>query len=147
MNDKKEMLSAVQSESSQVMSFDDRLKLVMLQVDFNEAITENPFDEQLYYQLCKIIAEVMNKPDNVKYRINKELISASKIKEVFALIRQQELNHVIERFREIDYPVRSQQAYLIAALYNAVFESESALINQVNSDMPYLVTKASEGRK
>lgn len=147
MNDKMEMLSAVQSESSQVMSFDDRLKQVMLQVDFNEAITENPFDEQLYYQLCKIIAEVMNKPGYVMYRINKELISTSKIKEVFALIRRNELDHVIERFREIDYPVRSQQAYLIAALYNAVFESESALINQVNSDMPYLVTKASEGRK
>ena len=147
MNDKKEMLSAVQSESSQVMSFDDRLKLVMLQVDFNEAITENPFDEQLYYQLCKIIAEVMNKPDNVKYRINKELISASKIKEVFALIRQQELNHVIERFREIDYPVRSQQAYLIAALYNAVFESESAQINEIYCDMPYLARKRNEDRK
>lgn len=126
---------AVKSPSCLVLSFEAELKEIMKRCEFNEAVSEDPFNERLYFQLCKIIAEIMRKSPTAKLKVNKEILSASQVQEVFRQIGSEELRYVADRYSDIDYPIKYIKAYLTSALYNSVFESEGGVQNQFNCDM------------
>lgn len=123
------------NSSGHVLSFEAELKEIMKRYEFDEAVSEDPFNERLYFQLCKIITEIMRKPQTAKLKINKEILSASQVQEILRQIGYEELRYVADRYSNIDYPVKYIKAYLTSALYNSVFESEGGLQNKFNCDM------------
>lgn len=127
--------SAVQSESSPVLSFEEQLKGVMQQCEVVEAVREDPSNIRLYMQMCKIITEVFRKNGSDDIRIDRQTVKASKVQEVFRQIRSDELRFVADNVCGIDYKIKFVKAYLTTALYNSVFESELGLRNSVNVDM------------
>lgn len=126
--------AVVQSESSQVLSFDSQLQAVMKKCEFEDAVAEDPHNARLYEQMCKIMTEVFRKDGNADVKIGKQTLKASKVQEVFEHVRYTELRFVADNVCKVSYKIKFIKAYLTTALYNSVFESEFGLINEVNSD-------------
>lgn len=130
----REKAAVVQSESSQVLSFDCQLQAVMKKCEVAEAIAEDPHNARLYEQMCKIMTEVLRKPGDADIKIGKQTLKASKVQEVFEQIGSNELRFVADNVCKVGYRIKFIKAYLTTALYNSVFESELGLINEVNCD-------------
>lgn len=126
--------AVVQSESSQVLSFDSQLQAVMRKCEVEEAVAEDPHNARLYEQMCKIMTEVFRKDGNADVKIGRQTLKASKVQEVFEQVGYTELRFVADNVCKVSYKIKFIKAYLTTALYNSVFESEFGLINEVNSD-------------
>lgn len=124
----------IQSESSQVLSFDSQLQAVMRKCEFEDAVAEDPYNARLYEQMCKIMTEVFRKDGNADVKIGRQTLKASKVQEVFEQVRSTELRFVADNVCAVRYKIKFIKAYLTTALYNSVFESELRIINDVNSD-------------
>ena len=106
------------------------LDQVMMQVEYH-CFADLRFKriDQLYKELCLIIAEVMLlKPDSV-IKVNGEYFFAQLIQDVFSQIRNQHVQLVFDNFQNVSARVLNKKAYLRTALYNAVFECEAHFIN------------------
>ena len=123
----------MQSESSQVLSFDSQLQAVMRKCKVEEAIAEDPHNARLYEQMCKIMTEVFRKDGNADVKIGRQTLKASKVQEVFEQVGYTELRFVADNVCAVSYKIKFIKAYLTTALYNSVFESELRVINDVNS--------------
>lgn len=123
----------MQSESSQVLSFDSQLQAVMRKCKVEEAIAEDPYNARLYEQMCKIMTEVFRKDGNADVKIGRQTLKASKVQEVFEQVGYTELRFVADNVCAVSYKIKFIKAYLTTALYNSVFESELRVINDVNS--------------
>lgn len=124
----------MQSESSQVLSFDSQLQAVKRKCEFEDAVAEDPHNARLYEQMCKIMTEVFRKDGNADVKIGRQTLKASKVQEVFEQVRSTELRFVADNVCAVRYKIKFVKAYLTTALYNSVFESELRIINDVNSD-------------
>ncbi len=124
----------MQSESSQVLSFDSQLQAVMKKCELEDAVAEDPHNARLYEQMCKIMTEVFRKDGNADVKIGRQTLKASKVQEVFEQVGYTELRFVADNVCAVRYKIKFIKAYLTTALYNSVFESELRIINDVNSD-------------
>ena len=88
----------------------------------------------LYRELLKIVAEVMELPASTLINIEGTPMQASMVKEVYLNLTSEHLQSVCEKFNKISYYVRNKKTYLRAMLYNEVFEYEATITNDVNSD-------------
>ena len=89
--------------------------------------------KELAEEICRIIAEVMSLPCDTKARIGGVTLPITLVQEVYALITEDHVWYVIERFEKVNYPIRSPKTYLRTALYNSVFEITAALDSQVRT--------------
>jgi hypothetical protein len=98
----------------------------------NQLTSLNP----LFEELCLIIAEVnLLNPDGA-IRISGSEVAIFIVQEVFTRLSAEHLKSVVYKFQRISAPIYQKKAYLRAALYNAVFESESDVTNQIAHDIP-----------
>ena len=94
----------------------------------------NESDRALFKELCFIICEMLLKDPESVIKIDGEDISAGRVSEIYLMLERYNLECVMERYKKITYDVHRRKSYLRSALYNSVFESESGLINDVNSN-------------
>jgi hypothetical protein len=86
----------------------------------------------LYRELVKIVAEVMELPAATLINIEGTPMQVSMVKEVYLNLTSEHLQSVCEEFNRISYYVKSKKTYLRAMLYNEVFEYEATITNDVN---------------
>ena len=82
-----------------------------------------------------IIAEIYLLPENAMVRIDGTDIPCGLVAQVYSRLDGTHVRAVTERFLIIDYPIRHKKAYLRTALYNRVFEQESAEANDFHSSL------------
>jgi hypothetical protein len=110
------------------------LDQVMLQVQYNGFARLNSkfkWIHPFYYELCMIIAEVLVMNRDSVLKINGNLISASIVQEIYSQLRNRHVCLVFDNFQNVSQKVFNKKAYLRTALYNAFFEYESYLVNNM----------------
>lgn len=122
--------SQSESKSGRVKSFPEYLSEIQEQTEIYQfdGTEEKPLAEEL----CNVMAKVMCLPDGFKISVNSQKLDAVNVREVFKQIRYKHICHVIDKFSNIDYPVKHITSYLRTALYNSVDEAEHSIVNEVN---------------
>lgn len=92
-----------------------------------------PEEKEMVQEIIFIVAEIYMLRDSSPIKISGEQIDAYIVKQVFEEIREHHVRLVMENFGKIRYIVNFKKAYLRTALYNAVFEYETAEKNRFNS--------------
>ena len=93
-------------------------------------------DRKFARDLCVIIAEVYLLAETAEgnIRIEGAPIPYGLVRDIYRFLRGEHLEHVMARYRTVQYEVRNVKAYLRTALYNAVFELELAGENEFHRD-------------
>lgn len=95
----------------------------------------------ILHDMCRVMAEVYMMPPRAMIRINGEDLEAGMVAEVLAEVTQEMAEERAEELREALPGVTCLKAYLRSALYNKVFEFETAetkLSEQVKRDMGWV---------
>lgn len=109
------------------LSFDEALVKVKEQIDM-ECF---PVDMLLQAQeIAGIIAQVFTLSPNSVMRVAGYARRIGDVQTVFRHLRNEHIVYVLEAFNQIPYRVKNKSAYLRSALFNAVFELESAENNE-----------------
>jgi hypothetical protein len=111
-----------------VTSFYERLADIKERVDF-EYICEG--DKPLAHECCLIICETLTQSRAEVVRISGEDIDGDMVREIFASLTRDHLEHVIENYKSVKTEIKRKKQYLRSALYNAFFELEAAVVNGV----------------
>jgi len=108
----------------------DTLARVMLQVEYDcLADMQTRRVDPFYQELCLIVAEVFVMDPESVMRINGAATAAGLVQEIYARLCCEHVRLVFDNFQDVSRRVHNKKAYLRTALYNAVFELESYLIN------------------
>ncbi len=92
----------------------------------------------ILHDMCRVMAEIYMMPPRATVRINGEDLEAGMVAEVFGEITQEMAESRAEELLDVLPGVTCLKAYLRSALYNKVFEFETAdvkLSEQVKKDM------------
>ena len=92
------------------------------------------YDRPIAAELVRVLAEAACLPSGCMVRIGGASMPASLVQEVYELVGFEQVEYVIKKFRLVQYEIRCPKAYLRTALYNSVFEMETALENEINSE-------------
>lgn len=112
----------------------DAREAVLRQVGGLEQFAERGRTDPLYSELLLCMAELTLFPDAALLRVAGVELPAGVVKEVYGMLTAEHLREVRRAFCRITSPVRNRKAYLRTALYNAVFELEAGIINEVAGD-------------
>ena len=120
-------------DASSDQSFNNMLAQAMLQVEYHcFADLRWKRVDPLYGELCLIMAEVfVLNPDSI-IKVNGSHICARLMQDVFLKLRNHHLQLVFDNFHNVSSRIHNKKAYLRTSLYNAVFESESCYVNNLN---------------
>lgn len=91
-------------------------------------------DRGLAGDLCAVMAEMMILRDDALILIGGEQIEAFVVKEVYSQLGHEHALKVIRDYKAQTKLIRNKRAYLRTSLYNAVFETEAAIVNEVAHD-------------
>lgn len=86
-------------------------------------------------EIALIIAEVMRLPPDTPVRIAGEIFPAEMVAAIYKRITHGHVEQVMINFGKAAYEIRHIKTYLRTALYNAVFECEARVSNDVASNM------------
>lgn len=90
-------------------------------------------DQARVRDIAKIIAEVYRMPPTTVVHMNGMDIPAEMIAEAFSMLTHEHVEHVVDNVKLINYQIRNPARYLRAALYNAVFELDTRLDNELRA--------------
>lgn len=94
------------------------------------------YTDPLYEELCLIIAEVLVMNPDAEIKVAGAEVNGFIVQEVFGRLNNDHLRTVVHNFQRVSYEVKSKKAYLRTALYNAVFETDSSVTNDLARSMP-----------
>ena len=97
--------------------------------------------DPIYEEICLIIAEVYVMDPDGMIRISGADLTVSIVQEVYAKLGFEHLEAVVINFQRITTQVYNKKAYLRTALYNAVFEMNIGVTNDIAQTMPWLYSK------
>lgn len=100
-----------------------------------EQETFSASDRAFAGEIALIIAEVMRLPETAEIRIEGNRLAARMVQEVYAMIEKEHVEAVIRSYRNARYEIRHKKTYIRTALYNSVFEMESAVENEFSSEV------------
>lgn len=89
-------------------------------------------DKPQVEEICLTVAEVYRLPPDAPVQVAGEKILAATVQEVYGMLTHEHVADVIANMANIGYEIRSIKTYRRTALYNAVFELEGRITNQVN---------------
>lgn len=92
-------------------------------------------DREFANEIIMNIAEVFMIWDASPVKVAGEQIDGYIIKQVFAELKEEHVQLVIDNYRKIDYIVNYKKSYIRTALYNSVFEIEAHYTNLVRHDL------------
>lgn len=84
-------------------------------------------------EICMIIAEVRLLPPSAEVQIAGEKREAWFVSEVYANLTHDHIMMVLTNFKAAKYAIKAKKTYIRTALYNAVFELEHGIENDVQS--------------
>ena len=119
------------------LSFKEAITKAEDQIGFHEYSRQHSC-YGILHDMCRAMAEVYMMPPRTKIRINGEELEAEMVAEVLEQVTQEMAVDRADELRETIAGVTCLKAYLRSALYNKVFEFESAevrLEEQVKRDM------------
>lgn len=99
------------------------------QLELSAAVQDAKIDQ--YRECARIIAEVYMMPGNFCISIDGAEMTVNMVKSVYMQLTFEHIQYVVEKFNKITYEIRSKKAFLRTMLYNAVFEMESSIANEV----------------
>ena len=117
---------------SGVRSLEKMLMLVGEQIEIDCFSGE---ERSVAEDIRMISAEIYLLPEGASVRIDGADIPCGLVAQVYSHLDGTHVRGVTERFLLIDYPIRHKKAYLRTALYNRVFEQESAEANDFHSSL------------
>ncbi len=129
-NQKSVYLKKENKDVCPVMSFYACLENVKKSIGFDYICNA---DKPLAHECCLAICEVLCRRCGV-IRIDGEEMPADMVAEIFEHLTYEHLQYVCDRYKLITSEIRRKKQYLRAALYNAYFELEAAVINDVARD-------------
>lgn len=120
-----------ESESGPVGSFPMVCEAVREQIEV-EAFPDElaPMAEEI----ARIIAEIYMMPGNWQIRIDGQYVPAAMAQQIYNQLEHEHVAAVLYRFRDLTYEIRHVKTYMRTALYNAVFETEARVTNEVARD-------------
>lgn len=107
------------------MSFKEAITKAEDQIGFHEYSREYVC-YGILHDMCRVMAEVYMMPPSATIRINGEDLEAGMVAEVFQEITQEMAGERAEELQGVLPDVKCLKAYLRSALYNKVFEFETA---------------------
>ena len=119
------------------LSFKEAITKAEDQIGFHEYSRQHSC-YGILHDMCRAMAEVYMMPPRTKIRINGEELEAEMVAEVLEQVTQEMAEERAEELRETIAGVTCLKAYLRSALYNKVFEFESAEVRmeeKVKRDM------------
>lgn len=119
------------------LSFKEAITKAEDQIGFHEYSRQHSC-YGILHDMCRAMAEVYMMPPRTKIRINGEELEAEMVAEVLEQVTQEMAEERADELRETIAGVTCLKAYLRSALYNKVFEFESAEVRteeQVKRDM------------
>ena len=120
-----------QSQSGPVGSFPEVCEAVREQIEV-EAFRENM--TKLGEEVTRIIAEIYMMQGDWKIRIDGQYMPVKMVQQVYNQLEHDHVAEVLFRFAQLPYEIRHVKTYLRTALYNAVFETEARVTNEVARD-------------
>lgn len=120
------------SQSGQVGSFAAVCEAVREQIEV-DSFPEGM--DQLAEETARIIAEIYMMPGSWQIRIDGQHIPAAMVQQVYNHLEYDHVEAVLYRFKTVPYEIRHVKTYLRTALYNAVFETDARVTNEVARDM------------
>jgi hypothetical protein len=137
MENRKKEFSKVEKESVSHSQSQRPVGLMEAVAKTKERICYSEFglyDRPIASEIVKILSETACLPAGCFVRIGGDPLPALLVQEVYELVGFEQVEYVIKKFRGVQYKIRSTKAYLRTALYNSVFEMETALENEINSE-------------
>lgn len=119
------------------MSFKEAITKAEDQIGFHEYSRKYPC-YGILHDMCRVMAEVYMMSPTALIRINGEDMEAGMVAQVLEEVTQEMADERAEELREHLHEVTCLKAYLRSALYNKVFEFETAqakMVAQVKHDM------------
>lgn len=107
------------------MSFKEAITKAEDQIGFHEYSRQHAC-YGILHDMCRVMAEVYMMAPTATIRINGEDLEAGMVAEVFGEITQEMAEERAEELRGVLPDVKCLKAYLRSALYNKVFEFETA---------------------
>lgn len=129
--------SSGESQNPGRMSFREAITKAEDQIGFHEYSRQHAC-YGILHDMCRVMAEVYMMPPHATVRINGEDLEAGMVAEVMAEVTQEMAEERAEELRDVLHGVTCLKAYLRSALYNKVFEFETAgakMDEQVKRDM------------
>lgn len=113
------------------LSFKDALTDVMRCVEYD---CIRKIDQPSALELCKIITEVMLLNPDHEMQIGNDMIPVGVVQEIYLSLTAENIELVIENFRQRTELIKNKKAYLRASLYNTAFEIDAHYTNLVRHD-------------
>lgn len=97
--------------------------------------------DPIFEEICLIVAEVYVMDPDSMIRISGADLTVGIVQEVYAKLGNEHIEGVVFNFQRITTQVYNKKAYLRTALYNAVFEMNIGVTNDIAQTMPWLYSK------
>ena len=130
MNNQKQNLSV--RESSHVGSFGSLMTMIRQQIEASAFRRE---DQSQVEEIVRILAEMFVLPADVTVSIGGIKMPAAFVREIYGILEHDHVELVLRKYRQQAHAIRCPKSYLRTALYNAAFELESRVTNDVAQDL------------
>ena len=119
-------------ESGPVGSFGEAVRQIRTQIraeDFHFC------NQDLMEEIVRIMAEMMILPDDAAVAIGGVKMPAGFVREIYATLEEDHVKMVLTHYCEQKHRIRFPKTYLRTALYNAAFELEGRIENDVRQEL------------
>lgn len=125
--------SIIQSQEFSEDEFYKALHNVKIQIDYDAAIIDRPYDRGMIDTIVNLIVEVqLSEKESI--RIMKENYPAKLVKERFSTLTMSNVEYVVDCYKREKTPITDIRAYLLTCLYNAPLYENMYWQNKVNSN-------------
>lgn len=115
-------------ESGRVGSFGALMPKVREQI---QAGSFPPPDREQVEEIVRIIAEMMILPEEASVAIGGIKMPAGYVREIYGILEHDHVDLVLQQYKKQTHAIRFPKSYFRTALYNAAFELESRVTNDV----------------
>lgn len=92
-------------------------------------------DQRLALEICKTVAEVLILSPEREMKIGDDILPVGLVQDVYRSLTAENVELVIESFKNVRTEVRNIKAYMRTALYNSAFEIGFHYLNQFECEL------------
>lgn len=120
---------------------------VKAQLDYEALCHDYKYEMDKIDGIVNIIHDILLLEDTKKVQINRQKITASKVKKRFEELNMMDIQYVVDGINSSEKKVTNMRAYLLTSLYNAPDTRSSYMANWVQSDRAKLIEKQHQQSK
>ena len=119
-------------ESSHVGSFGSLMTMIRQQIEAGAFRREDQYQVE---EIVRILAEMFVLPADVTVSIGGIKMPVAFVREIYGILEHDHVELVLQQYKKQTHAIRCPKSYLRTALYNAAFELESRVTNDVQQDL------------